>query len=61
MGRVAPPKQLVRPSLVTRRCECLVCGAHSAASLGLATLGGRCTNCGSYEIAPIKPPHARGS
>jgi len=43
-----------RPSLATRRCECVRCGAHLAGALGRATLGGRCSTCGSYEIALLE-------
>src|SRR2546421_8538761 len=41
------------PPLVERRCRCLRCGAHLMGVVGAATLGARCSTCGSYEVVPL--------
>ena len=43
----------MRPPLERSRCRCARCGAHSAGVVGQATLGGRCSTCGSYELIPL--------
>ena len=35
------------------RAECLHCGSHNPIIVTRATVGGNCTNCGSYELRPI--------
>jgi hypothetical protein len=42
-----------RPTLKHRRCSCVRCGAHVTGVQGRATLGGRCSTCGSYELVPV--------
>ena len=44
------------PPLVERRCRCLRCGAHLMGVVGAATLGARCSTCGSYEVVPLARP-----
>lgn len=36
------------------RARCLHCGTHVKATINHATLGGNCTNCGSYELELLK-------
>jgi hypothetical protein len=35
------------------RCQCVVCGSHVYASPGVSR-GGKCGNCGSYELQPLQ-------
>ena len=42
---------LPRPSRI--RCSCDDCGAHVLAEVAFATLGGSCSNCGSYQLTPV--------
>jgi hypothetical protein len=43
-----------KPGVVNRRCCCMRCGAHVTGAVGQATLGGRCSTCGSYELRPLR-------
>ena len=51
-----------KPGVIHRRCSCARCGVHVMGAVGKATLGGRCANCGSYELVPLtrrRPPGTR--
>jgi hypothetical protein len=47
---LADPPQL---DLSLQRCECINCGAHTMAYVGVATIGGNCAVCGSYELRTV--------
>ena len=38
------------PMTILVRCDCLKCGAQVEAQVGMATVGGSCPNCGSYDL-----------
>jgi hypothetical protein len=57
MHGVAITSSRVDHRLEARRCRCACCGAHVMCVAGRATLGGRCSTCGSYELAPLEPVH----
>ena len=39
--------------LKTSRCACERCGAHSECTKGKATVGGRCSVCGSASMRAV--------
>src|SRR5256885_17053417 len=51
---ITPVLPEAKPGVVNRRCCCTRCGAHVTGAVGQATLGGRCSTCGSYELLPLR-------
>ena len=45
-----------KPGVISRRCGCTRCGVHVFRPVGQATVAGRCSNCGSWELVPFSRP-----